>query len=438
MKGTALKAYLKHNNIRQSFIAKECHLNEGYLSKLLNTERSNPSISVLLRLATVLDVPLELVKKYLRNSYDSYILENAPEVLTEKSLQEQFNSYLQQILDASDQSDLLTVAKLNKVICEVVPESVQLKSNYIHWYEAYNLAFQNKFESSIPLFIEAANFTPRYELERRFKSKILLGLAGSYMVRGKYQKGIRAFRQSLFLWDKGFHAARINMNLGTLYRRLAKYEHSISAYNKAYELGTSPIKLYAISGLIQVYLDKEDYNSARKYVLIGYNEAKKLDSVRSKSDLYCTIAEYYSTIGNLHRAEVFFRKTILFACDSGNIRTKQWAELELAIFQLRQGLVKEFDDLTIRLESELTGLEDILLTAKLMNALGRRHLDRGEYSLVIQAEAKAYMLLVSFSSPPIKKEFIKCCEILYEAYIDLHKPDIASFYLNVIKKIKKK
>lgn len=70
------------------------------------------------------------------------------------------------------------------------------------------------------------------------------------------------------------------MNLGTLYRRLAKYELSVSAYEQAYEIGTAVIRLYALVGLIQLSLDKKDYSAVRKWVIKGYTQAKTFDSPR--------------------------------------------------------------------------------------------------------------------------------------------------------------
>ena len=434
-KATALKAYLQKNNIRPSSLAKKCQIDEGYLSRLLNGQRSNPRFSVSVRLAAELGLPVDVLQKLLQTSYDSFIAENIPEILSEQVSQDQFVNYLRQILDASDQSDFLMVTNINELIFSEVPDSVPLKSYYLCWYEGYKLTFQNKFETAIPLFIEAFNFTPRYQIEKRLKAKILLGLGTAYMAKGKYRQSIQVFRQSLLLWDEGFQVARVNMNLGTLYRRLAKYELSADAYEKAYKFGTSVIKLYALSGLIQLTLDKDDYSAARKQVIRGYTQAKTFDSPRAKGDLYCNIAEYYFAIGKLHRSEVFFRKAILFADNSGSLRTKQWAEVELAILLLRKGLVKEFNDIIEKLKSELSGPEDILLIAKHLNSMGSRHLEQCEYTLVILIVEKAFKLLNSLCPPP-STEFKECCELLYETYKSLQEPKVAYYYLDEIKKLK--
>lgn len=430
MKATALKAYLQKNDIRPSSLAEKCQLSKSYLSMLLNGQRPIPRFPVLVRLAAELDLPVHTVQELLHTSYDSFILE-----LSENASQNHFLDYLQQILDASEQSDFLMVSHLNDGIHNVIPDSVPLKSYYLCWYEAYNLTSQNKFESAIPLFLEASTFTPRYEVEKRFKAKVLLGLGAACTARVKYHQSMKFFRQSLILWPEGFQAARVYMNLGTLYRRLAKYELSVSAYEQAYEIGTAVIKLYALVGLIQLSLDKKDYSAARKWVIKGYTQAKTFDSPRGKGDLYCNIAEYYFAIGKLHHSEVFFRKAILFATISGDLRTKHWAEVELAVLFLRQGFVKEFAVLIQTLESELSGIEDILLVAKHLNVLGRKYFDQAEYSQVVSITEKAYKLLISLS-PSTSTELQECCHLLAEAYLASKEPKAADFYLNEIKRLK--
>lgn len=436
IKATALKAFLQRNNIRPASLAKTCRLSKSYLSMLINAKFSNPRFPVLVRLAAALGLPVHVVQELLHTSFDSFISENIPKVLSEKPSQHHFYNYLQQILDASEQSDFSMIFHLNEVIRNIVPDSVPLKSYYLCWYEAYNLTFQDKSESAIPLFVEASAFTSRHEIEKRFKAKILLGLGAAYTVRGQYSQSIKVFRQSLLLWDKGFQVARVYMNMGTLYRRLAKYNLSVNAYEKAYEMGTSTVKLYAIAGLIQIFLDKKNYSSARKYVLKGYAQAKTCDSPRGRGDLYCNIAEYYSAIGKFHSSEVLFRKAILLADISGKLRTKHWAEVELAMLFFEQGLVKEFDTLIQRLESDLTDTEDVLLVAKHMNALGRQYLNQSKYSLVISISEKAYNLLNFLYPSPPSTELRECCQLLYEANTASQKPALAHFYLNEIKRIK--
>ena len=383
-----------------------------------------------MRLAAVLDMPVNTVQDLLHTSYDSYISQ-----LSEDTPQSRFSNYLEQILDYLDQSDFSTFSLLHDVILSKIPNSVILKSNYSCWYEALNLAFQEKFESAISLFIEASGFTPRYDIEKRFMAKILGGLGAAYLVRGKYSQSMKAFRQSLFLWPKGFQEAWVYMNLGTLYRRLGRYELSVSAYQHAYKFGTSATKLYGLVGLIQLSLDKKDYRIARKYVLMGYSHAKTLDSPRGKCDIYCNIAEYYFTIGQLHRSELYFQKAITLAAISGDNRTKHWAGVELAVVLLEQGLVKEFDDLIQTLESELLGYEDVLLVAKHLNMSGQKYHVQCEYWQVVTIADKTYKLLTSLSPHP-STEFKVCCELLYKAYIALNNIVLADFYLNEMNKFK--
>src|SRR5665647_1183441 len=181
IKATALKAYLQRNNIRPASLAKTCRLSKSYLSMLINAKFSNPRFPVLVRLAAALGLPVQVVQELLHTSFDSFISGNIPKVLSEKpSPQHQFHNYLEQILDASEQNDLSMLSHLNEVIRNVVPDSVTLKSYLLCWYEAYNLTFQNKFEPAIPLFIYASAFTARYEIEKRFKAKILVGLGAAY------------------------------------------------------------------------------------------------------------------------------------------------------------------------------------------------------------------------------------------------------------------
>lgn len=429
---TALKAYLQKNNIRPSSLAKRCHLSENYLSNILNAQRNNPRLSIVVRMAAELNLPVHTVQELLHNSYDLLIPEK---VLSESVAQNHFFlDYLQQILDAAEHSNFLMVSHLNDLICTDVPDSVPLKSYYLCWYEAYNLTSENKFESSIPLFLEASKFSPRSEIEKRFKAKVLLGLGAAYTARGTSPQGIKSFRRSLFLWPEGFQAARVYMNLGTLYRRLSKYKLSVSAYEKAYEMGTVGIKLYSIVGLIQLTLDNEDYTAARKWVIKGYTLAKTSDSPRGKGDLYCNIAEYYFSVGKWHRSEIYYRKAIDFAIMSGDLRTKHWAEIELGLLFLRQGLVK---DLIQKLESELSGTEDVLMIAKHLNVLSKKYLDQSEYSLAVSIAEKAYKLLISLY-PFNSTELHECCQLLCEVYSALKKPELTHFYLNEIKRLKLK
>lgn len=428
-KSTALKEYLQKNNIHPSSLAKRCHISENYLSNILNARRTNPRLPILVRMAAELDLPVNTVQELLNESYDSLI--------SESSVENRFLNYLQQILDASEQSNFSIVSHLNEVICAIIPDSVSLKLYYLYWYQAYNLTSQNKFESAIPLFLKASTFVSRYEIEKRFKAKVLLGLGAAYTARGKYQQSLKAFRLSLILWSEGFQAARVYMNLGTLYRRLSKYKLSLGAYEKPNEMGIVGIKLYSIVGLIQLTLDNEDYTTARKWVIRGYKQAKTLDSPRGKGDLYCDIAEYYFAIGKLHLSESFFRKAIQFAIISGDLRTKHWAEVELALLFLKQGFVKEFNTFIQKLESELSGAEDILLIAKHFNTLGTKYLNHGEYSNVILIAERAYKLLISlipFNSPELKE----VCQLLYQSYNLLKEPKLAQFYLSEMKRLNKR
>ncbi|AFM40415.1 hypothetical protein Desaci_1392 [Desulfosporosinus acidiphilus SJ4] len=434
IKATALKAYLKRNNILPSSLAMRCHISENYMSNILNAKRTNPRLPILVRMAAELDLPLHTVQELLRTSYDSLIPEK---VLLESVAENHLLAYLQQILDASELNDFSMLSHLQKVISSDIPDSTHLKRYYLYWYDAYNLTSQNKFELAIQLFLEASKFVPKHEIEKRFKGKVLLGLGAAYTARGKYQQGLKAFRKSLFLWSDGYQAARVYMNLGTVYRRLTKYKLSVSAYEKAYEFGTVAIKLYSIVGLIQVALDNEDYKTARKWVIRGFRQAKTLESPRGKCDLYCNIAEYYSAIGKLNLSKGFYQRAIQVAIISGDFRTKQWAELELAKLFLRQGKEIEFETLMQTLELELSGTEDVLLVARHLNIMGKKYFEQSEYTLVISITRKAYILLKSLS-PSISTELQESCRLLSEVYSALKEPKAAEFYRNEIKRHKLK
>ncbi|KLU62610.1 tetratricopeptide repeat protein [Peptococcaceae bacterium CEB3] len=432
MKGTALKAYLQEENVRPSTLAKSCRLSESYMSRILNGQRLNPCIGVLERLGAELDLPVDRVQKLLDTPYNSFI---SARTLSQNAT-EQFFGLLKETLDALDQSDLATVCGLNDVICRKVPDSVCLKFNYLSWFEAFNSTLQGKFETAIPVFFEASQFSPRYDIEKRFKGKILGGLGAAYTARGKYTQGMKAFRQSLFLWSEGFQAAWVNMNLGTLYRRLTRYELSIGAYEYADKYGTAVTKLQAFVGLIQVSLDRKDFSAARKYVLKGYAHAKTLDSPRGKGDLYCNIAEYYFASGDLRRSEFFFRKAILFADRSGTPRTKHWACVELGALLLGRGLHKEFEATMQALESELSGGEDVLLVAKRLNVLGRQSLAERRYSQAIRLAGQGYALLVSLSTPSWV-DFEESIQLLAEAYSGLKDRNAANLYIHEQRRLKR-
>jgi transcriptional regulator with XRE-family HTH domain len=74
MKPTALKAYFHDKKIPISSLARKCGISKNYLSNILSGQRSNPSIPMIIRLATELDLPVLTIREFLETPYE-YSLE---------------------------------------------------------------------------------------------------------------------------------------------------------------------------------------------------------------------------------------------------------------------------------------------------------------------------------------------------------------------------
>lgn len=428
MKGNGLKAYLETKHIKVKKLAQDSGISKSYLYMVLNNERTNLSPFVLSCLSNNLGLSLEKIKQLLNANYKEYIEEPNEIALIE------FREYLSKVLDALDINDQSQADYYTEKIKNLDNSLVPLTTQFFEWYDAWHLAFENRFNEAIEKFHNAQDFKPKTDIERRFKAKIIGGLGGAYIAKGNYKKAMIALRLSLFLWPNGKQAGWVHLNTGTLFRRMHRYERAIESFNRAYDLGAAFIGLFALSSLIQICFDVNDLKAAHRYVVRGYLYAKGQEESRGKGDLYCNIAEYYVRINKPNRAEKYYSKAIKYSGLSGDSRIKHWAIVELAKLYLKLELIEKLNFLLGKYNSEITSSADILVIGNHLNVLGEAYITNHQITKAILILLESYKLL-NFIKP--SQELLECCNLLITVASRNRTPFEASFYAAEIKRIEK-
>ena len=365
----------------------------------------------------------------INTSYVSYIALKY-EVAFKES--QKCNNMINIILDALEKNNQDIIKEYTD---KVRTESTIIAANYIKWYEGWQLTLQNRFDDAIEYFKDALLIEPRGNTERRFMAKVLGSLGGTYVAKGNNKLAMKAFKQSLSLYDYGKQVGLVYLNMGTLFRRNNQLHHAKNYYLRASEMGSAFVKIMAVSGLLQIALDCNEINAAREYVVKGYWFAKRTQEPRGKDDLFCNIGVYYSIKGDPKKAKRWFKKCILITEQTKNIRTKHYAMIEIINLLFYEGNTEQGDTLLKSISSEASSNNDILILGKILCVAGKRNIVDKRYEQGKLVLERCYKLL---NSIPPSEELIACCKLLRTCFLAIGELNMAEFYFKEASCLRKK
>ncbi|KLU63053.1 tetratricopeptide repeat protein [Peptococcaceae bacterium CEB3] len=429
--------YLARKGLSQAEIARRAGVSKSYLSMLAHGQRRSLNPLILERLARELGLaPAELESLLCHGSETQPTRSGAGSGKgTDESSLAPFYQALEQALRAEHANKRDEVERVCRVIAGMDQGPVPLRRNFLCWHEALKLAWQNRFDQSLAVLREAVDFKPTSPLERRFKANIIGDIGGVQVVRGNYREALKSLRLSLILWGDGEQGAMVNLNLGTLFRRMDNFAEAIKSYENAVLMGSPSLKLLAYAGLGQVSLDQGRMNEARKYLLKGYALSRSLRDDPHRADILCNLGKYYKETGKLSRAVYVLRKGVEIASADGNTRTKLYVLAELADIYLVNGRIREADRILARIEEDSAADGgDVLLAGPCLTALAKKGLYLGQIQQSLLVLNRCYQILSKFAPTA---EFETCCDLLRQAYLRLRNPQEAAFFAGEVKRARK-
>ncbi len=147
------------------------------------------------------------------------------------------------------------------------------------------------------------------------RASVLGNLAYTYENEMNFEKAAEyIFKAIPYVKNYPAKASLLYYNLGVDYGMGNFSEKSLEYYLKAYETSKSVnekrVLGYATVQLAGIYLEKSDYNQAKKYI----NEAEELCGQNNNAEichiLYLSEAEYFSKQKDLQKANFYFRKSL--------------------------------------------------------------------------------------------------------------------------------
>jgi tetratricopeptide (TPR) repeat protein len=417
------------HKISLSELARRSQITPGYLSKIVNGKTQNVSLGILARISKQLSLPTDELYRMVKDK-DFLPVELADQITNFEPPIESLEAVLQNALDALESNNHEEFQFWSNRINDF-PSPLQ--KCYEKWFEGLQLAYENLYEPALERFLAAQQLKARSTIERRFKAKVLFGIASLYLGKGDYKNALSTFRKSLITWEEGTHAGTVYLNMGTLNRRNGAYKSAELCYRSALITPAPSIQLLAYAALGQLYMDLQNFSEARSTLLQGYCLARKLPSDRGKGELYCNLGKYYKEIGRLEKSTKLLKHGLTYTTAPSSKRTRQYILTELidAYFTLEQSGVEPFIN---SLHGEGFAEGDVLLVGKSMIMIAKEKIRNAQFSQAVTLLQQCYRLLSQIYPT---EELISCCSLLAECFHVLKDPYQSEFFLKEIKRLRK-
>lgn len=411
-------------------LANRAGLSPSYISMIANGKRPKVRFTTQIRLAKALNLPLSEFQKLLSASATTTILP----LHQKRDPFSLFYELLEGSLAALHNNDIAKFRFLSTELLDNVSDTVPLKTNFLFWYTALTLTFDNRFESAKIEMMKAAQFKAMTPLEKQFKAKILSSTGSIFIALGHYKEALKMFRTSLLVCGHGEQAAVVYLNMGTLFRRKHHFTSSLKAYEKAISMGNPQLQILAYSGLGQLAMDYRYYPSARKYLLTGYCLSGTLDKDLHKGDILCNLGKYYKELLKYRTAIRILNKGLVYARRSHSKRTMLFILAEMADIYLVQNNVNGFSETVSVIHSEMNAEGDFLLMGTLLIVIAEQYFHSSRYDEALLALDSCYRLL---NDKTPTTELSTSCSLLHQIHQKAQRFSQASFFSDEVKRIQK-
>lgn len=409
-----------------SELARGAQITPGYLSKIVNGQTPNVSVGILARVSEQINLPMDELLRMLKEK--DFLPES---IATTEILPESFEEIVQKALDALESGDHEEFFLLSERMKNHLPSLLQ--KSYIYWFEGLQLAYKNLYDPALEKFLSAQQFKARSSIERRFKAKVLFGIASLYLGKGNYKRALALFRKSLMTWEEGVHAGTVYLNMGTLYRRMGIYDSAELCYRSALLTPAPYIQLLGYAALGQLYMDHKRLPEARTVLLQGYCLAKNSPGDRGKGELFCNLGKYYKEIDCIQWATKLLKRGLIYTTTPTAKRTRQYLLTELIDAHFNsQG--SEVESLIQSLQEEGFEEGDILLAGISLITMAKEKIKANHMSEAITLLHQCYRLLAQVSP---SQELLSCCLLLGKCFHSLKEPYQSEFFLKEGKRLRK-
>lgn len=405
-----------------SELARCAQITPGYLSKIVNGQTSNVSVGILARISEQIDLPMDELLRMLKEK--DFLPES---IATTEILPESFEEIVQRALDALESGNHEEFYLLSERMNHFPS---YLQKSYIDWFEGLQFAYKNLYDPALEKFLSAQQFKSRSAIERRFKAKIMFGIASLYLGKGNYKKAFAMFRKSLMTWGEGVHAGTVYLNMGTLYRRKGTYDSAELCYRSALLIPVPYIQLLGYAALGQLYMDHKRFPEARAVLLQGYCFAKYSPGDRGKGELFCNLGKYYKEVGRIERATKLLKRGLIYTTTPSSKRTRQYLLTELIDAHFTSP-GSQVEPLLQTLQEEGFEEGDILLAGISYITIAKEKIKTNQMSEAITLLHQCYRLLAQVSP---SQELLSCCRLLAKCSHIIREPLQAEFYLKEFKR----
>lgn len=419
---------LHNHEISLSELARCSQITPGYLSKIVNGKASNVSLSVLARISERVRLPTTDLLKMLEDK--DYLPEAILQKTSTVSQPESIEECIQRALDALESGEQEEFYRLSDQMNNF---SSPLQKYYLNWFRGLKLVYENLYAPALEEFSSALQFKARTDVERRFKAKILFGIASIYLGKGDYAKALTLFRRSLITCEAAIHAGTVYLNMGTLNRRNGAYTSAEICYRSALTTPVNYIQLLGYAALGQLYMDQKRLSDARKILLQGYCLTRKSPGDRGKGEIFCNLGKYYKEIGRLEVATKLLKRGLVYTTSPSSKRTRQYLLTELVdVYYIsnKSGI----EPLIQALQMGGFAEGDILLAGLALITMAKENIKSGHVSEAINLLNQCYCLLAQ-GSP--SEELITCSNLLGNCYYTLREPYQADFFLKEARRFRR-
>lgn len=195
---------------------------------------------------------------------------------------------------------------------------------------------------------------------------------------GKYDESEAIYFQSLAdskTYNYPRLTANVLTNMGALYKKKGDIIKSIETFEKAYkladEIGATHLIAFDIQNLGSLYLENNDPEGAKKYLLRGRQMAYELDDPAFIRDIHLALADYYERTGRFDSALANFQ-TYSIRKDSilNDSNLKEIGKIEAEYEYQKQKIIddKAFE-YELNIQQEKQKRQSIILVIVLLSAL---------------------------------------------------------------------
>lgn len=236
------------------------------------------------------------------------------------------DSVVSQLVQSAEQEfDLGNYKEASIFYKKAISKKKQLQDNEIvSEYIGLSLTYLERGQTDTALLmIDTARYYKNLRNADSVSTSLENNHARIYLDKGDFENALQHFLLALKNAQKEMDTANqifINLNMGTLYQRMKKYDKALDFYLISYELSKLSNSLEGMATAYSIgiiYRNKGDYKKALDYYTMAIPICEKLGKQNDLSNIYSNMSNVFMLTQKYDEAENVLRKSIKLSSDAG-------------------------------------------------------------------------------------------------------------------------